>query len=382
LRHLTAGLFGIRTLAATVEMSRIHRGDAMMGRQAKLGRKAGYWYSEAGGKARRFGRIGIVSYREALARFRAALAETPDAGASDGPGVLTMATLAERYLAWVGTHRSHVHQDGQTRHIKRFLDHVGKDFRATEVKTEQLDTFRAALAKRYPPSYVKKHEVSLRTMFRRGVRMGWLPDGFNPFGAVEPIRLALSPLLETDLPTAEEVRAMLSLPGPLGALLTIYHATGARTAELVYATVGDYQPATGQLVLGRHKRSATMKDPVPRIIVLSPAARTLVETLCQGRKPSCPIFTRKNGKSWSVTMIAHQLATARRQRGIRESITVYSLRHLWISDALMAGLDALLVARMAGTSLAMVERVYGHFRCQSFQDAQARLDAMRSGWAD
>ena len=40
----------------------------------------------------------------------------------------------------------------------------------------------------------------------------------------------------------------------------------------------------------------------------------------------------------------------------------------------MAGVDLLLVARMAS---AMIERVYGHFRNQSYQDAQARLDAAR-----
>jgi hypothetical protein len=44
----------------------------------------------------------------------------------------------------------------------------------------------------------------------------------------------------------------------------------------------------------------------------------------------------------------------------------------------MAGVDVLLVARMAGTSVAMIERVYGHFRNQSYQDAQARLDRVRA----
>jgi hypothetical protein len=34
----------------------------------------------------------------------------------------------------------------------------------------------------------------------------------------------------------------------------------------------------------------------------------------------------------------------------------------------------LLVARMAGTSVTMVERVHGNFRNQSYQDAHARLD--------
>ena len=45
---------------------------------------------------------------------------------------------------------------------------------------------------------------------------------------------------------------------------------------------------------------------------------------------------------------------------------------------LMAGVDVLLVARMAGTSVAMIERVYGHFPNQSYQEAQARFDRERA----
>jgi hypothetical protein len=45
---------------------------------------------------------------------------------------------------------------------------------------------------------------------------------------------------------------------------------------------------------------------------------------------------------------------------------------------LVAGVDVLPVARMAGTSVAMIERVYGHFRNQSYQEAQARLDRERA----
>lgn len=54
-------------------------------------------------------------------------------------------------------------------------------------------------------------------------------------------------------------------------------------------------------------------------------------------------------------------------------------RLLWIIEMLMVGVDVLLVARMAGTSVSMVERVYGHFRSRSWQDAQVRLDRGRAG---
>ena len=40
----------------------------------------------------------------------------------------------------------------------------------------------------------------------------------------------------------------------------------------------------------------------------------------------------------------------------------------------MAGVDVLVVARRAGTSVAMIERVYGPFRSQSNQEAQAGFE--------
>jgi hypothetical protein len=62
---------------------------------------------------------------------------------------------------------------------------------------------------------------------------------------------------------------------------------------------------------------------------------------------------------------------------VRAEITIYSFRDLWISDMLMARNDVATVARMAGTSIAMIERVYGHFRTQFLQDAQAKVDQLR-----
>jgi integrase len=68
----------------------------------------------------------------------------------------------------------------------------------------------------------------------------------------------------------------------------------------------------------------------------------------------------------------------RRKLGVRGEITSYSFRHLWISEMLITGVDVLLVARMAGTLVSMIERVYGHFRNQSYQEAQAKLDRERA----
>jgi integrase len=87
------------------------------------------------------------------------------------------------------------------------------------------------------------------------------------------------------------------------------------------------------------------------------------------------------GKPYTSVLLDDRFARLRNRARVRPGITPYSFRHLWISEMLMAGVDVLLVARMAGTSVAMGERVYGHFRNQSYQEAQARLDRERAARA-
>ncbi len=145
---------------------------------------------------------------------------------------------------------------------------------------------------------------------------------------------------------------------------------------MIEARVGDYQPNARTLVLGRHKRSRTLREPIPRTITLN--ADAILARRCEGRPADAYIFPNRKGKPCTSVLLDDRFATVRKRAGVRSTITIYSFRHLWISEMLMAGVDVLLVARMAGTSVAMIERVYGHFRNQSYQEAQARLDRERA----
>jgi integrase len=142
--------------------------------------------------------------------------------------------------------------------------------------------------------------------------------------------------------------------------------------------VGDYQPTTRQIVLRHHKRERTMREPRPRVIVLNSDADAVVKRLSEGRPLNAPLFTTPTGRRWSDKMLSYHFTQAREKAGARPILTPYGLRHLWISEALMAGLDVMLVAKMAGTSVAMIERVYGRFRASSLAEAQARLDRERA----
>lgn len=399
-----------------------------MGRKATVRVKNGHWFSEAGGIGRYFGRVDGVSYSEAMARLWTAFlgddkdrfggfgigsggsanertnAEThQDVNQSHPPGVnsivrspitphepvstphnknlpsITVAELRDCYLEWLERHRSHALHREAKRHLQRFCK-ACEGLYANAIAGNHLESFQDALrAAGHDPLYVKKHAASVRTMFNRGIKAGWLPQGFKPFIGVEGIRLDPKPLLESDLPTDDEVKALLThAKGDMGDIITVYHATGARIHELIEVRVGDYQPNARNLVLGRHKRSRTLSEPIPRTITLNADANSILARRCEGRPADAYIFPNRKGNPYTSVLLDDRFATVRKKAVVRPTITIYSFRHLWISEMLMAGVDVLLVARMAGTSVAMIERVYGHFRNQSYQEAQARLDRERA----
>ena len=398
-----------------------------MGRQASIRQKNGYWFSEAGGVGRYFGRVDMVSRAEAMARLWAALADsggargvgfvvadgendlrtsepTPPVGckqtkvkkssfarrmtkATPSPHTQTLSTitvheLAERFLAWVLAHRGEKAYKERSRHLRRFMERYG-DLKAAAVTGSHIEAFTDALrCDGHAIDYVQKHLVSVGAMFNKGVRKEWIPPGVKPFASMEPLRCPPKTLTEDALPNDAEIRLLFvsahnDPSGQMGDMLRLYHATGARTHELVAVRAGDSQRSTRQIVLGQHKRTHTLKEPRPRQVFLNETAFGIMERRCEGLDADTYI-SRADREPHSNVNIAERFQTVRRRAGVRFTITICSFRHLWISEMLMAGVDVLLVARMAGTSVAMIERVYGHFRNQSYQEAQARLDRERA----
>ena len=347
-----------------------------MARNPSVRVKNGRWYSEAGGVGRYLGRVDAVSKTEATARLWAALAAAPQPKGE----AATVGELRRRFIEWVGLHRSEKTRVERARHLDRFVEFCGST-PAESVDSSLTERFAASLfARGYAADYVVKHYASIKAMYRRGVKMGWIPPT-DPFARVEPIPLPPKALLASDLPTPSEVEALIRAGdsfGNMGDLLRLYHATGARTYELLRAKVGDYEAGTRAIVLRQHKTSRTQKDPTPRVIHLSPTASAIVERLRQGRSAAEPLFVRpESTEPYSSVHAAMRFKNVRKRAKVRDSLTLYSFRHLWISEALMAGVDVLLVARMSGTSTKMIETVYGRFRTSSFVEAQDRLDALR-----
>ena len=77
---------------------------------------------------------------------------------------------------------------------------------------------------------------------------------------------------------------------------------------------------------------------------------------------------RWNKDSWKK-IFKEAVETAK----LPSAVVMYSLRHTAISEMILAGMDSFIVAKLAGTSVAMIEANYGHLK---HSVVTAKLDAV------
>ena len=390
-----------------------------MPRQPKLHKKkigkSVYWFTKAGGDTY-FGNVSDVPYSEAKRLFNQHLQSVMDAWEHNKSRDLSAGELMDLFLDWLQLHRSE--RTYSTR--KTYCNKFGKftvrgtkvgDLPARKVRGSDLEAWIATLVAKGNKEQTLRHaQTSIKHCWNWATKhpspTPHLPPTFRPFSSVEQIYVPPKTLTESDLITDHEIKALFAaseidldiyhrfgpkIPRPpdenpyrsFGDMLRCYYWTGARTNELAQCKVKDVLSDTKQVILGQHKRSKTQRTPTIRYITLNPHALAVFEKYCVGKQPTDLVFLNSDNKPFERKRLAErfnrvkEVAEKENLGKIRDEITIYSFRDLWISEALMAGNDISTVARMAGTSIAMIERVYGHFRNQYLQDAQKRVDDLR-----
>lgn len=140
-----------------------------------------------------------------------------------------------------------------------------------------------------------------------------------------------------------------------------------RPGAMAALTVSDFDERLSTL------RISTDKAGEGRSIKLPSGTAAFFLECCDGKPTNAPIFTRGNGKFWDKDTWKKPLKIAAAAAGLPDSTTAYVLRHSVITDLITSGLDPLTVARLSGTSIAMIEKHYGHLRADHAASALAGL---------
>lgn len=140
-----------------------------------------------------------------------------------------------------------------------------------------------------------------------------------------------------------------------------------RPGGLAALQVKHFDKRTRSLTIGKDKTGK------PRQISVPPSIGEFLAAQTREKLPSALIFARHGGQAWDRNTWKHPIKVAAIQAKLPSAVSAYTLRHSVLTDLVRAGLPILTVAQLAGTSVEMIERHYGHLVRNDAEDALASL---------
>ena len=129
-----------------------------------------------------------------------------------------------------------------------------------------------------------------------------------------------------------------------------------RPGALAALRTGDFDSRRNELAIERDKAGHGRK-----ILVEGDTAGMLKEQ-ARSKLPGAPLFAQADGKAWNKDAWKGPIKAGVIAAELPVSATAYTLRHSTITDLVQSGLDLLTIAQVSGTSVAMIEKHYGHLQ--------------------
>lgn len=278
-------------------------------------------------------------------------AKLMQAGVNTGD-VVTVADAAREYVKDRRREKGDANADDCAARFRRLVydKPIGK-IKLAHLRTSQIKEWRAGLEMAATSS--NRNLAVLKGALNAAV----LARHVDPAKRIEWQAVKLLPVVtRRDLYLTKDQRRVLiaALPEYARAFVTSLCLLPLRPGALAACVVGDFDPDRATLRIARDKAGAG------RTIGLSAAAVELLQGQGADRDPTAPLLPYIGDAHWGkdgwVQLIRRTAAAA----GLPQGTCLYSLRHAAITDLLVSGCDSLTVARMAGTSLQMLQRTYGH----------------------
>lgn len=111
----------------------------------------------------------------------------------------------------------------------------------------------------------------------------------------------------------------------------------------------------------------------PRIIPLTTEAVVHFKACAKGKLPAAWLISRVDGSQWKKEAWRDEVKAAARKAKLPRATVAYTLRHSVITDLVTGGCDLFTVAKLAGTSVVMIEKHYGHLQREHARSALEKL---------
>ena len=351
-------------------------------RPSSIGKGGGAWiarYYDAEARAQKYHSLGDFGYLPPSERFSAAQKQACEwldhvaSGGTTGKPV-TVRQACEHYAE--GNSEAHMrfvrHVYGEPLAKVPLLKLTAKQVAAWRAKLERKPApvarrKRGKVATRpRTPASVNRDMTALRAALNQAFEHGDVLNNQAWRSTLKPIKHA-DKSRDVYLDRAERRVLLDHLPADAAAFVRGLCVLPLRPGALAALRVGDFHVRTATLKIGIDKGGKE------RRIKLPPETAAMLKAQARSKLPVAPLFTRADGKAWDRHAWRLPIKDAVRAAGLRENITAYALRHSTITDLIADSVPALTVAQLSGTSVAMIERHYGHLMQEQAAAALARL---------
>ena len=303
-------------------------------------------------------------------------AETVESGGVRSRELVMVAHACEAYLVEKpgsiaeGVFRRHVYSDPIAKvKLDKLRRHHLRSWRKRLEEAPALVTRNKGgetVTKVRSKSTVNRDMVPLRAALMQVLKPGapntdaaW-QEALRPFKGAERRR-------DLYLDLAERKRFIDACDGDAKPFLKALCLLPLRPGALAGLNVRDFDKRTRTLTIGKDKNGNPRQISVPQTI------SDFMAVQVTSKLPAAPIFSRGDGQQWNRDTWKHPIKEAVCAAELPGAVTAYTLRHSVITDLIRAGLPALTVAQLSGTSVAMIERHYGHLVLNDAEDALAGL---------
>jgi len=312
----------------------------------------------------------------AWAHYRQAI-EPALNGIAVTPAVLTLAELVELFLARQAAIRSPRTVRGLRERLQRPLVTYGAiPLAELERMSGDLADFRATLPERFAHDVMR----AFRQVCAAGVRWGYMTRnpatlaGANPVPPPRPVRVYT--LAELDA-LEEELGARY------GPIVPFAAATGLRPQEWAALERADIDRerrvvSVRRVVSNGEVRAGAKTAGSVREVPLTRRALDALDRV-PPRLDTRVLFANKAGRTINLHNFGRrEWRPAVQASGIATPARIYDLRSTFASNALAAGVTAFELAKVMGTSVAMIERHYGALLGGAHAGIAGRLDALEA----
>jgi integrase len=246
------------------------------------------------------------------------------------------------------------------------------------------------LRARTPAGLLKKAVSAITAKDFRGWRDSLIAEGKLTAGTVNRLRAALLAALNNQkrldprvrdvwsigwplLPnarrsrnvvlTAAEIRAVVrasyAISEALGLFVEMAAVTGARPSQLARLDCADVLAGDKVNMPTSRKGSSRKRVIGHKPVPLPPALAARLRAIAEDQPPDAALLVQDRGKGrWTAGSHHLRFLAAAKAAGLDAGVTIYALRHSYITNALLRGVPLRLVADVVDSSVTMIERSY------------------------